>query len=275
LLIDGRFYIRPEEITIWEMIPIARSGRGDGDYVVNPYIQFVYRGIHFAFQSKHMMWMLLDAAWPNEPLPRTPINNDLFYRTDVGDPVHEILNDLVNEGDGNYIEVVIGDRMEEREHHPFEVKAIMPNFIGSPDTTLRGVADVAGRDEWNCITGILPYRDSHHTHERDALIFDHHPLRVICYDLGRRICVMGYFMVFDEKGNDIDYRPKQAVVIKKSEDFFFDIAKNTIHSFFDTLGQGYEHYKSIETPPPVSIKSSLMRNYESDIIGHERWLMLN
>ena len=273
--IDGRFYMRPAEITIWEVAPIARCAGGNGKYKKHPYVQFVYRGIHFAFQSKHLMWMLLDAAHPKDPLPRTPIKNDIFFRNDMSiDSACNILNDLVNEGDGAFIEVVVGERLKDREHSPFEVVAILPNNLGSPDTTLRGVADMGQREGWSCISGILPYRDKHGLHERDGVVFDQHPLRVICYDLGRSICLMGYFMVFDEEGNDTDYRPKQAVVIKKTEDFFFDIVKNTISTFYDTLSQGYQQYLQLENPPRIIDKNKLERTHERDMRAHERWLRL-
>jgi len=214
--------------------------------------------------GRSLMWDLLDAAHPDDPLPRTPVNNDLFHTQEGNDPLNTILTDLLQEGSCEYIELKLEDYYGEQR-----VVSVKTNDTGVPDTTLKGVRDLVEADDWEKYMGVLPYADRKGVHQRDVLIIDSETNRVIVYDLGNKLCVMGMFWI-----DDVDYRPIPATTINKSEDYFYTIAKNMVEKYMRTVSLGalaiqvnYQYEVSDKQTPTL-------RTYEEDMIGHERWLRL-
>jgi len=259
MLIDGRLFCRPRELLVDSIKPYTKDLARY--HVQEPEIILHYRQYEMKLTGRALMWDLLDAAHPTDPLPRIPVNNDLFHVREGGDSLNTILTDLLQEGTCEYIELGLEDY-----YGQYRVVSAKPSDTGVPDTLLKGIWDIAGSDKWEHYFGVLPYKDRNGTHQRDAIIMDSNSKRVIVYDLGKKLCVIGMLLV----GN-VDYRPLPATTLNKSEDYFFTIAKNTVEKYMTTLSLAIQHLThdsgERETTPHL-------RTYESDMIGHERWLRL-
>jgi Fe-S cluster biosynthesis and repair protein YggX len=207
----------------------------------------------------------LDAAHPDNPLPRTPVNNDLFHVQEGGDPLHTILTDLLQEGSCEYIEVGLEDY-----HGQHKVVSAKASDTGVPDTLLKGIWDLVGDESWEHYVGLLPYKDRNGTHQRDALIMDYDIKRVIVYDLGKKLCVVGMLSVAG-----VDYRPLPATTLEKGEDYFFTIAKHAVEKYMTTLTLAAYHHPLMKDLAGVAEATNpTLRTYEVDMIDHDRWLRL-
>jgi hypothetical protein len=269
MLIDGRLFCRPHELVV-NSIKTYTKGVGNSTryHVQEPELIIHYREHEVKLRGKSLMWDLLDAAHPHEPLPRTPINNDLFHTQADSDPLNEILTDLLNEGTSEYIEL----KLDEDDGDLIVVTA-RPNDTGVPDTVLKGVWDLVDGDDWDGYMGVLPYVDRKGVHHRDVLIIDNGECRTTVYDLGNKLCVMG--MVW---ANDVEYRPLSAATIHKSEDYFYTIAKNMVEKYMNSNRLGLiaikEHFELHGVQAHEYGNSMGLRTYEEDALGHERWLRL-
>ena len=93
-------FIRTSDLTIKDYFPITmkrfiKSGRGavTRTYVNQPFLTMKYNGGEFYVRGNRPVWSLLDSVFPHDPLPRTPINNDL--KTEHGkDALEGLLTDI-------------------------------------------------------------------------------------------------------------------------------------------------------------------------------------
>ena len=262
MLIDGRLFCRPRELVVYSFKPYTKPLNSDSHHVQEPEIILHYRQYEVKLTGRTLMWDLLDAAHPKDPLPRIPVNNDLFHVIEGNDPLHIIFNDLLNEGSSDYIELGL---VEYRGEHV--VVSAKASNTGVPDTALRGVWDAVDRGQWEHYFGVLPYVDRSGPHQRDVLIIDSHPTRILVYDLGNKLCVMGMVIA-----NGVDYRPLAATTIGKGEDYFYTVAKGIVEKYMLTLSLAAKHIEGMTLSD--SAKTPKLRTYEADLIGHERWLRL-
>ena len=265
MLINGRLYCRPDELTVYSFKPFKKNKRGDY-YTQTPEIILHYRRFEIKVIGKVLMWDMLDAAH-SRPLPRIPINNDMFHIKECEDTREDILTDLLNEGDSEYMQFTL-----QEFHGEYQVIAVSSHDTGVPDTLLRSIWEIIQEDTWERFYGVLPYSDKYALHQREALILDQDIKRVTIYDLGKKICITGSFIV-----NDLDFRPLQAVIIHKHEDYFLTIAKEALKKYMKYLGLAVANGLEAATnfpKPERPIPTGGMRTSEIDTLGHDRWLSL-
>jgi len=93
-------FIRTSDLAIKDYFPITmkrfiKSGRGTvtRTYINQPFLTMKYNGGEFYVRGNRPVWSLLDSVFPHDPLPRTPINNDL--KTEHGkDALEGLLTDI-------------------------------------------------------------------------------------------------------------------------------------------------------------------------------------
>ena len=86
MLIEDHYFADPREIIVDDVQVFNRSSKS-GKLVEEPIITLRYRRDLLTLKGKSLMWDLLDALHSN-PLPRNPINIDLFRPTLDTDPAH-------------------------------------------------------------------------------------------------------------------------------------------------------------------------------------------
>lgn len=256
MLIEDHYFADPREIIVDDVQVFNRSSKS-GKLVEEPIITLRYRRDLLTLKGKSLMWDLLDALHSN-PLPRNPINIDLFRPTLDTDPAHEILDDLIAEADANYVCFLVDKNLN--------VEVVCKDDRQAPDMILRGIADMVGK--WSVIYPVMTYVNKVGSHNTKTAVFSSQYGNVIVWDLGHKLL----FTCFATLPNGIAVAPRGHVMLHKQQDMFYDVARNMVELMMASL-KAARH--TIEKVDPVIwqdwAEGGYMRTLESDTIAHDRW----
>lgn len=262
MLIDQHYFIHPQELIVDDVVPLLRRNT---KWVNEPTITLKYRRDTLILHGKQLMWDMLDALYPKANLPRPPINDDIFHHTLKTDPARDILNDLIIEGETEYLCFFVDEGDD-----GYKVKAVTPNEDGTPDMTLRGIADMVDSD-WKRMYPPLTYWDKAGGSTVESVVFSHALGNVTVWNLGRKVMVTGFATL----PNGVDVRPRGCVLIHKQEDMFYDVMRNMVGMFITALKGAKEVIAATDSAIWDSWQPTPhMRTREADAIGHDRWLKI-
>ena len=270
-MIERYFFASPSLMRVEDMI--AHTHKGSRGYRQQPQIILGYMGSALIqIDGKSLMWDMIDSLFESA-LPRGSLSQDIFYpEADTPSPAH-ILSNLIEDSDAHYLCFEVEEGTSFLFNEPvevFHVVSVRRSDDAAPDMSLKGIGDVVNASQdWKVMYVTMPYHDKVSVHQREAIVFSNHNLHVIAQDIGNKMFVYSYV-----SAEGIDVRPTSCTLVKKAEDFFFDIASDTVKMHMSKListRSEIENYDwSNESDTPKGLRSS-----ESDWVGHQRWLRLS
>tara|TARA_R100000353_G_scaffold99253_2_gene72206 strand:+ start:857 stop:1681 length:825 start_codon:yes stop_codon:yes gene_type:complete len=88
--IGSWLFCRPSDLTVTFYYPYSKKGK---NMVFQPYFGLETPSGQIIVHGKRSLWSLLDSLFPDDPLPRPPINNDLKDATTGRNAINGLLND--------------------------------------------------------------------------------------------------------------------------------------------------------------------------------------
>ena len=259
MLIEDHYFLDPREILVDDVQVFNRIGMTN-KLLEQPIIVLKYRQDKLTITGKSLMWDMLDALY-TEPLPRNPVNDDIFKPTLATDPAHEILDDLIAEADANYICFLVDKDLN--------VDVVCKDDRTAPDMVLRGIADMVG--QWSTIYPVMHYVNKTGSHKTKTAVFSSQYGNVVVWDLGHKLL----FTCFTTLPNGVAVAPRGYSLLRKEEDMFYDVSKNMVEMMMASLKAARHTIKKVD--PSIWQdwrESSYMRTLETDTIAHDRWLKL-
>lgn len=231
-------------------IPFTRNKKGM--LIQRPYFSISDDNAEYHFNGRDTMWSFLDALFPDEPLPRNAIEDDLYAPT-MGTPsMWQLFNDFAYEAftEGNDYLVL---------YHTDGVVSMVQSLNAvnlSNDIERAGVLLSSMLRQEACYS-VTKYRDKHGTHLRRMVTAYHQGFAYEVIDLGTR----WYLRVVGEPS--VCILPPQTIS-KKTKEYELRAAllkvRTTAMVFELPTGQ-------LKSLPPMS--SVLTREY--DTLRYERW----
>lgn len=271
MLIEKYFFAAPSLLRVEDML--AYTNKASGRYRQQPQIILGYMGSDLIqIDGKSLMWDMIDSLFETA-LPRGSLSQDIFHPDESTPHPAIILNNLLDDSDAHYLCFEVEKGSSLLFNDPVEVLNVVSvrrSDDAAPDMSLKGIGDVVNASEdWKVMYVTMPYHDKISVHQREAIVFSNHNLHVIAQDIGNRMFVYSYV-----SAHGIDVRPTPCTLVKKSEDFFFDIASDTVKMHMSRLISSrsqIENYDwSNESSTPKGLRSS-----EADWVGNQRWVRLS
>ena len=160
-------------------MPLTRNKKGW--LIQHPYFSISDDNAEYHFNGKDVMWSFLDALFPDDPLPRNPIKDDLWAPTVNSPSMYQLFTDLAYEAftEGNdYLVLYHKDGVVSMVQ---SLKAVsLSNDIERAGATL---ASMLGQEA--CYS-VVKYRDKHGSHLRRMVSVYHQGLAYEVIDLGTR-----------------------------------------------------------------------------------------
>ena len=232
--------------------PLTRNKKGM--LIQRPYFSIVDEGNEYHFNGRDVMWSFLDALFPDDPLPRNPLEDDL-YAPELGSPsMYQLFTDFAYEAftEGNdYLVLYHTDGVVSMVQ---SLKAVsLSNDIERAGTLL---SSVIGEEACYSVT---KYRDKHGTHLRRMVSVYHGGVAYEVIDLGTR----WYYRIVSEwtpYAFSICLRPP-ATIKKKDNNSLRAIAEATFAKTKD-LPRVYQGDTDAIKPLPT-LSSVLTREYDT------------
>ena len=76
-------------------MPLTRNKKGL--LIQHPYFSISDDNAEYHFNGKDVMWAFLDALFPDDPLPRGPVKDDLWAPTMESPSMYQLFTDLAYE----------------------------------------------------------------------------------------------------------------------------------------------------------------------------------
>ena len=172
--------------------------------VQEPYLRLMIGEREVMVNGRKMFWSLLDALFPNDPLPRTPVNN--FLQAEPHEFLHD-LNSFFDESNTPYISIMLGEVAD-----PFSTVGANWDKPGAVIITansgLKAPDCVQIADRYNGLVIPGTWVDSKGNHEVPCVLING---CIHVHDLGDQLVVGAVFK--NEHGNNV--RPLPVDVIRK------------------------------------------------------------
>ena len=235
--------------------PLTRNKKGL--LIQKPLIQIKEGEVVYSIIGREVMWSYLDALFYKEPLPRPPVEDDLFAPTVNSPSLLQLLHDFTIEAvnDGNrYIEV---------EHDDDGLVRMFANL----DDKLRNFEDIRiiGNMIKSACTGVVApiycpkvYRTQSGNHIRPALRYIVNDCAIIVYDIGQSY----YFALRSNCTEGLAVGLCEPKVIKKKD----LVGLNMFVKF--AVEECAKHLPTTTLRKGVEVKQFTTREY--DVLLHQR-----
>ena len=251
-------HVRPKELSCERIIPTQLNQYKNR--VQEPYLRLMIGEVEVMVNGRKMFWSLLDALFPDDTLPRTPVNNFL-----QAEP-HEFLFDLnsfFDESKTPYISIkcgVIPDPYSTVGAEWAEPGAI----IITANAGLKAPDCVLIADKYNGLVISGTWRDSQGNHEVPCVLING---CVHITDLGDQLIVGSVFL--NEHGESV--RPLPYDVVKKGVNWpslLDSVINRHMNAAKDAEGRIYPRSKPQKRPSTTT--EMMRRGYELFLTGHDQ-----
>jgi hypothetical protein len=200
--------------------PMTRNKKGL--LIQHPYFAITDDGNEYHFNGRDVMWSFLDALFPDDPLPRNAVEDDLYAPDEYSPSMWQLFNDFTYEAfqEGNDYLVL---------YHTKGVVSMVQSLKAvslSNDIERAGTLLVSMLDEEACYS-VVKYRDKHGSHLRRTVSVYHEGLAYEVIDLGTRwylrvigepsVCIMPPRTVLKTADNEL----KSALAKARAEAIIF------------------------------------------------------
>ena len=258
--VDSWIHVQPKELYCGRVFPTQLNKHKNR--VQEPYFTLVVlgHGKEIMVNGRAMLWSLLDALYPFDPLPRIPVNEMLKQ-----DPALfvEDLNDFFQESDVSFISIMLGEIEDPHStvgasyHSPGATIITSNHALKAPDCV-----EIADRYNGLVIPGV--WRDSKRTVEVPCILIES---CVHIHDLGAQLIVGAVFK--NEHGDNV--RPLPVDAVRKGVGWPLKLAASVerhIQATEDAKGRTYPPSNDWK---PTMRSSELMRTeHELFMRGHQR-----
>ncbi len=159
--------------------PMTRNKKGL--LIQRPYFAITDDGNEYHFNGRDVMWSFLDALFPDDPLPRNAVEDDLYAPDEYSPSMWQLFNDFTYEAfqEGNDYLVL---------YHTKGVVSMVQSLKAvslSNDIERAGTPLASMLKEEACYS-VTKYRDKHGMHLRRMVSVYHNGLAYEVIDLGTR-----------------------------------------------------------------------------------------
>ena len=159
--------------------PLTRNKKGW--LIQRPYFSIVDEGNEYHFNGRDVMWSFLDALFPDDPLPRNALEDDLWAPTMESPSMYQLFTDFAYEAFTEGNDYLVLYHKEGVVSMVQSLKAVsLSNDIERAGTPL---ASMLGEEA--CYS-VVKYRDKHGSHLRRMVSVYHEGLAYEVIDLGSR-----------------------------------------------------------------------------------------
>ena len=235
-----------------------------------PKIMFVSGGTVYTCRGKMKMWTLFDALFPNDNLPRTPVNNDIFRPEGINSisawqMLNEFLADSLDTGQ-QFILCRHEDGIVE-SFSPFDSLNSMYDLEVAKKIVDEAISAMPKDSQFvECSEKPFIYRDSKKAHIRTSyhVEFMHRASRLDVVDIGEGYYVRARGMIRQTPTQDIGLI-KPTVVSKGDKDSLRKVVAVAIRMC-------QEHNTKDKAKDEISLRR--LRTYEADLLLYERaWVL--
>ena len=248
-------------------MPLTRNKKGL--LIQHPYFSISDDNAEYHFNGKDVMWAFLDAMFPNDPLPRGPVKDDLWAPTMESPSMYQLFTDLAYEAftEGNeYLVLYHTDGVVSMVQSLGEVA--LHNDIERAGTALSQI--VKGEPCYS----FTKYRDRKGTHLRRMVTVYHDKIAYEIIDLGAR----WYFRVVSQVFNAQYWPDGESICLRKPLSVQKSATKNGDKSLLSSMiWQAFNDTKGFQNrdivvrmfKPLPALSSVLTREY--DMLRWERY----
>tara|TARA_R100000541_G_scaffold32129_1_gene40890 strand:- start:8644 stop:9423 length:780 start_codon:yes stop_codon:yes gene_type:complete len=227
--------------------------------VQEPYLRLMIGELEVMVNGRKMFWSLLDALFPNDPLPRTPVNN--FLQAEPHEFLHD-LNSFFDESNTPYISIMLGEVAD-----PFStVDGVWEKpgaVIITANSGLKAPDCVAIADRYNGLVIPGNWRDSQGKHEVPCVLING---CIHIHDLGTQLVVGAVFK--NEHGNNV--RPLPADTVRKGVGWPAGLASVIDkHLLATKKAEGRLYPPSKAEDRTMRSSESMMKEFELFMRGHQ------
>lgn len=230
-------------------MPLTRNKKGW--LIQRPYFSICDDDAEYHFNGKDVMWSFLDALFPDDPLPRNPIKDELWAPTVDSPSMYQLFTDFAYEAftEGNDYLVL---------YHTDGVVSMVQslNAVNLSNDIERAGTRLSSMLKEEACYSVTKYRDKHGAHLRRMVTVYHQGLAYEVIDLGTR----WYLRVVGEPS--VCILPPETIPKTKEYELRAALLKARATAIGFELPTG--QFKSL---PPMS--SVLTREY--DTLRYERW----
>tara|TARA_R110000803_G_scaffold38441_3_gene83059 strand:+ start:494 stop:1273 length:780 start_codon:yes stop_codon:yes gene_type:complete len=251
-------HVRPKELSCERINPTQLNKHKNR--VQEPYLRLMIGEVEVMVNGRKMFWALLDALFPDDTLPRTPVNNFL-----QAEP-HEFLFDLnsfFDESKTPYISIMLGEvddpfsTVSAKWSHPGATIITANGGLKAPDCVL-----IADKYSGLVIPGT--WQDNKNNHEVPCVLING---CVHITDLGEKLIVGAVFL--NENGENV--RPLPIDAVKKGVNWpslLDSVINRHMNAAKDAEGRIYPRSKPHNRA--TSSSELFAREYELFMRGHSQ-----